>query len=149
VSQDEGCDMTAPSTRNDYKHFLPLQTRWADNDVYGHINNAAYYGYFDTIVNDYLIGAGSLDIHYGEVIGLVVETHCNYFAPAAFPDALEGALRVAYIGNSSVRYELGIFKKGEGTALAEGHFVHVYVDRANRKPASLPDALRKALLSLS
>jgi acyl-CoA thioester hydrolase len=135
--------------RADYKHFLPLQTRWADNDIYSHVNNVAYYGFFDTIVNEYLICAGALDIHDGEMIGLVVETHCNYFAPAAFPDALEGALRVAHIGNSSVRYELGIFKKGEDAALAEGHFVHVYVDRASRKPAPLPEALRKALLSLT
>jgi acyl-CoA thioester hydrolase len=137
------------SKRTDYKHIAPLQTRWADNDIYGHVNNVAYYGFFDTIVNEYLISAGALDIHDGAVIGLVVETHCNYFAPAAFPDALEGALRVAHIGNSSVRYELGIFKKGEDTALAEGHFVHVYVDRASRKPAPLPEALRKALLSLT
>jgi acyl-CoA thioester hydrolase len=137
------------SKRTDYKHIAPLQTRWADNDIYGHVNNVAYYGFFDTIVNEYLISAGALDIHDGEMIGLVVETHCNYFAPAAFPDALEGALRVAHIGNSSVRYELGIFKKGEDTALAEGHFVHVYVDRASRKPAPLPEALRKALLSLT
>jgi acyl-CoA thioester hydrolase len=135
--------------RTDYKHIAPLQTRWADNDIYGHVNNVAYYGFFDTIVNEYLISAGALDIHNGAVIGLVVETHCNYFAPAAFPDALEGALRVAHIGNSSVRYELGIFKKGEDAALAEGHFVHVYVDRANRKPAPLPDALRAALMSLT
>jgi acyl-CoA thioester hydrolase len=137
------------SKRTDYKHIRPLQTRWADNDIYGHVNNVAYYGFFDTVVNEYLISAGALDIHDGAVIGLVVETHCNYFAPAAFPDALEGALRVAHIGNSSVRYELGIFKKGEDTALAEGHFVHVYVDRASRKPAPLPDALRKALQSLT
>lgn len=137
------------SKRGDYKYIAPLQTRWADNDIYGHVNNVAYYGFFDTIVNEYLISAGALDIHNGAVIGLVVETHCNYFAPAAFPDALEGALRVAHIGNSSVRYELGIFKKGEDAALAEGHFVHVYVDRVSRKPAPLPDALRTALMSLT
>jgi acyl-CoA thioester hydrolase len=135
--------------RGDYKHIAPLQTRWADNDIYGHVNNVAYYGFFDTIVNEYLISAGALDIHNGAVIGLVVETHCNYYAPAAFPDALEGALRVAHIGNSSVRYELGIFKKGEDAPLAEGHFVHVYVDRINRKPSPLPDALRAALMSLT
>ncbi len=141
--------MASNSKRTAYKHILPLQTRWADNDIYGHVNNVAYYGFFDTIVNEYLIGAGALDIHNGAVIGLVVETHCNYFAPAAFPDALEGALRVAHIGNSSVRYELGVFKKGEDEALAEGHFVHVYVGRASRKPAPLPETLRTALLSLS
>ncbi|NOX81834.1 MAG: acyl-CoA thioesterase [Alphaproteobacteria bacterium] len=133
------------SKRGDYKHIAPLQTRWADNDIYGHVNNVAYYGFFDTIVNEYLISAGALDIHNGAMIGLVVETHCNYFAPAAFPDALEGALRVAHIGNSSVRYEIGVFKKGEDTALAEGHFVHVYVDRETRRSAPLTGALKNAL----
>ena len=132
-------------TRSAYSHFLPLQTRWADNDVYGHVNNVAYYGYFDTIVNDYLIGAGALDIHKGAVIGLVVETGCRYFAPLAFPQPLEGALRVAKIGNSSVRYELAIFAAGEDKPAAEGHFVHVYVDRATRRPTALPDAFRRAL----
>lgn len=132
-------------TRSVYRHFLPLQTRWADNDVYGHVNNVAYYGYFDTIVNEYLIRAGALDIHGGAVIGLVVETGCRYFAPLEFPEKLEGALRVAKIGNSSVRYELAIFKAGEEKPAAEGHFVHVYVDRATRRPAPLPDAFRRAL----
>lgn len=132
-------------TRSNYKHFLPLQTRWADNDVYGHVNNVAYYGYFDTIVNEYLISCGALDIHEGAVIGLVVETGCKYFSPLEFPQKLEGALRVAKIGNSSVRYEIAIFKEGEDKSAAEGHFVHVYVDRKTRRPVSLPDALRKAL----
>ncbi|MFZ5618971.1 MAG: acyl-CoA thioesterase [Pseudomonadota bacterium] len=132
-------------TRSDYKHFLPLQTRWADNDVYGHINNVAYYGYFDTIVNEYLIAAGALDIHEGAVIGLVVETGCKYFSPLAFPEKLEGGLRVAKIGNSSVRYEIAIFKERDEQPAAEGHFVHVYVDRKTRKPVSLPSLLRTSL----
>lgn len=132
-------------TRSAYRHFLPLQTRWADNDVYGHVNNAAYYGYFDTIVNEYLIANGALDIHEGAVIGLVVETGCKYFAPLEFPQKLEGALRVARIGNSSVRYELAVFKAGEEQPAAEGHFVHVYVDRATRRPVRLPEDLRTAL----
>lgn len=131
--------------RADYKHFLPLQTRWADNDIYGHVNNVAYYGYFDTIVNEYLISTGALDIHEGAIIGLVVETGCKYFAPVAFPDELEGALRVAHIGNSSVRYELAIFKRGENVPAAEGHFVHVYVDRETRRSTPLPDVFREAL----
>ncbi len=136
-------------TRASYKHILPLQTRWADNDVYGHINNVAYYGYFDTIVNEYLIGAGALDIHKGAVIGLVVETGCRYFAPLEFPQKLDGALRVAKIGNSSVRYEIAIFKAGEDKPAAEGHFVHVYVDRETRRPAAMPQALRTALEKIS
>lgn len=136
-------------SRHDYKHFLPLQTRWADNDIYGHVNNVAYYGYFDTIVNDYLIASGTLDIHEGAVIGLVVETGCRYFAPLAFPQKLEGALRVAKLGNSSVRYELAIFAAGEDAAAAEGHFVHVYVDRKTRRPVNVPEALRSALARLT
>ena len=131
--------------RADYPHLLPLQTRWADNDVYGHVNNVAYYGYFDTIVNRYLIEAGVLDIHGGSVIGLVVETGCKYFAPLEFPQTLDGALRVARIGTSSVRYELAIFKQGETAPAAEGHFVHVYVDRDTRRPTPLPDTFRTAL----
>jgi len=137
--------MKQQTTRADYKHVLPLQTRWADNDIYGHVNNVAYYGYFDTIVNEYLIGAGALNIHDGAVIGLVVETGCKYFAPLEFPQTLDGALRVARIGNSSVRYELAIFKQGDDAPAAEGHFVHVYVDRETRRPASLPADLRSAL----
>lgn len=136
-------------SRADYRHFLSLQTRWADNDVYGHVNNVAYYGYFDTIVNEYLIASGALDIHNGAVIGLVVETGCRYFAPLAFPQRLEGGLRVAKIGNSSVRYELAIFRQDEEKPAAEGHFVHVYVDRATRRPAPLPDDLRNALTRLT
>ncbi len=137
--------MKATTNRADYKHILPLQTRWADNDIYGHVNNVAYYGYFDTIVNEYLIASGALDIHGGAVIGLVVETGCKYFAPLEFPQTLDGALRVARIGNSSVRYELAIFRQGEDAPAAEGHFVHVYVDRKTRRPAALPAALRTAL----
>ena len=138
-----------PSERAAYRHFLPLQTRWADNDVYGHVNNVVYYGLFDTIVNEYLIGAGALDIHEGAVIGLVVETGCRYFSALEFPQKLEGALRVAKIGNSSVRYELAIFRAGEEKPAAEGHFVHVYVDRATRRPVTLPEAFRRALERLT
>ncbi len=141
--------MTDRASRAEYKHFLPIQTRWADNDIYGHVNNVAYYGFFDTIVNEYLVAAGVLDMHEGKTIGLVVETGCRYFAPIAFPDRLEGGLRVAHMGNSSVRYELAIFKEGGDEAVAEGHFVHVYVDRETRKPTSLPDAFRKALERLA
>lgn len=124
---------------------MPIATRWMDNDIYGHVNNVAYYSFFDTAVNGYLIDEGALDIHNGAVIGLVVETQCRYFAPIAFPDRLEAGLRVARIGNSSVRYELAIFRVGDEAPVAEGHFIHVYVDRATRRPTSLPDALRQAL----
>ncbi len=140
--------MKTKNTRADYKHIMPLQTRWSDNDIYGHVNNVTYYSYFDTVVNGYLIDSAALDIHGGEVIGLVVETGCQYFAPLAFPEALEGGLRVAHLGNSSVRYEIAIFKQGDAKPAAEGHFVHVYVNRKTRRPTPLPDKFRKALENL-
>jgi acyl-CoA thioester hydrolase len=116
-----------------------------DNDVYGHINNVVHYSFFDTVVNRYLIESGALDIHRGDVIGLVVETGCQYFAPLAFPDMIDAGLRVERIGRSSVRYEVGLFRAGEREAAAQGHFVHVYVDRDSRRPVALPDALYQAL----
>jgi acyl-CoA thioester hydrolase len=137
------------STRGDYRHFSEIATRWMDNDVYGHVNNVVYYSFFDTAVNGYLIGSGALDIHAGATIGLVVETQCRYHAPIAFPDLVTCGIRVARIGTSSVRYEIGIFRGDEETAAAEGHFVHVYVDRATRRPAPLPPALRTALEAIA
>lgn len=138
-----------PDTRDDYCHFMVITTRWMDNDVYGHINNVQYYSYFDTAVNRYLIEQGVLDIHEGEIIGLVVETHCNFFSSAAFPDDIEAGIRVAHLGRSSVRYEVGLFLENSVTAIAQGHFVHVYVDRASQKPVEIPPALRSALAVLA
>ena len=134
--------------RADYRHFLTIPTRWMDNDIYGHVNNVVYYSYFDTAVNQYLLEQGVLDIERGPVIGLVVETHCNYFSALAFPDAVHAGLRVARLGASSVRYEVGIFRNDDALASAQGHFVHVYVDRASRSPLVLPDTLRTALNGL-
>src|ERR1700761_5565358 len=131
----------APALRAAYPHFLPITTRWMDNDVYGHVNNVVYYAYFDTVINEYLIEAGGLDITAGDTIGLCVESHCAYYKPVAFPDALDAGLRVAHLGRSSVRYEIGIFARGESEPAAVGHFVHVFVDRANRRPAALPDSI--------
>lgn len=133
------------SQRDSYSHFLSLATRWMDNDVYGHVNNVQYYSYFDTAVNHYLIKAGWLDIQHGEVVGLVVETKCTYHASVAFPDELDIGLRVERLGNSSVRYGIGIFRRGESQAAAEGYFVHVYVNRDSNTPVKLPEALRKVL----
>jgi len=135
-------------TRAQYRHFTPVGTRWMDNDVYGHVNNVTYYSYFDTAVNAYLIGVGVLDIHGGAVIGLVVETGCRYFAPVAFPDQLEIGIAVTKLGNSSVRYEVGIFRHGDEVAAAAGHFIHVYVDRENRRPTPLPEDFRAVLAKL-
>ncbi len=135
----------APSIRDAFASFEPIETRWADNDVYGHINNVTYYAYFDTAVNRKLARDGLLDIEQGNVIGLVVETGCRYHAPAAFPDRLEAGVKVARIGTSSVRYEIAIFREGEDTAIAEGHFTHVYVDRASRRPTPLTESWREVL----
>jgi acyl-CoA thioester hydrolase len=137
-----------PVTREAYAHLSTITTRWMDNDIYGHVNNVTYYSYFDTAVNRYLIEAGVLDIHGGEVIGLVIETHCNYFAPLAFPKNVEAAIRVAHIGRSSVRYEIGLFEVGEASSAATGHFVHVYVDRDTRRPVALPEDFVQALKRL-
>ncbi|WP_414444890.1 acyl-CoA thioesterase [Burkholderia sp. 22PA0106] len=135
--------------RSAYPHFLSITTRWMDNDVYGHVNNVVYYSYFDTVVNEYLIRTGVLDAERGETIGLVVETQCNYFAPLVFPQKIDAGLRVAKLGTSSVRYEIGLFAEGEASAAAQGHFVHVYVGRDSRCPVPLPDALRAALAPLA
>jgi acyl-CoA thioester hydrolase len=138
----------APQPREAYPLFRRITTRWMDNDVYGHVNNVVYYSFFDTAVNAYLIEAGALDIEASPVIGLVVETQCNYFAPLAFPQKVEAGLRVARLGGSSVRYEVGLFAEGAAETAAAGHFVHVYVDRATRRPAGLPEPLRRALQPL-
>ena len=137
-----------PQPRSAFAHFDRVTTRWSDNDVYGHVNNVLYYSWFDAAVNRYLMERGALDIHQGETIGLVIETQCNYFAPVAFPQAIDVGVRVASLGRSSVRYELGIFVAGEALSAACGHFVHVYVDRTHRRPVALPGALVQALQDL-
>jgi acyl-CoA thioester hydrolase len=134
--------------RSAYRAFRTIGTRWSDNDVYGHVNNVVYYSWFDTAVNAHLIEQGALDIHAGPVIGLVIETQCNYFAPLAFPQTVWAGLRVAHLGSSSVRYEVGLFADGEDLAAACGHFVHVYVDRETRRPVPLPDVLKTTLETL-
>lgn len=131
-------------TRDAYRVFCDIATRWMDNDAYGHVNNVIYYSWFDTAVNRWLIENGALDIHNGTTIGLVVETHCNYFESVTFPEPVQVGLRVAHIGSSSVRYELGVFGAGPTTA-AKGHFVHVYVDAKTRRPTPLPQPLKQLL----
>ena len=134
-----------PHLRAGYRHFQRLTTRWMDNDAYGHVNNVVYLSWFDTVVNDFLIHSEVLDPQRGDVVGFVVETCCRYLSPLAFPQAVEGGLRVGRIGTSSVRYEIAIFAEGADTASAQGHFVHVYVDRATHKPVQLPAQLRNVL----
>jgi acyl-CoA thioester hydrolase len=138
-------DRPTAHARAQYRHFLPIQTRWSDNDAYGHVNNVVYYSWFDTVVNEYLIAAGALDIQASPVVGLVVETQCNYFSELAFPQRVDAGLRVAHAGTSSVRYDLALFGALSDSASAQGHFIHVYVDRASRRPAPLPPALRAAV----
>lgn len=134
--------------RSDYRHFQPILTRWQDNDVYGHVNNVAYYSYFDSAVNTYLIEHGGLDIHGGEVVGFVVSSSCDYFASVAFPERLEVGLRVGKLGTSSVQYELAVFRAGEDEACAAGRFVHVFVERASNRPVEIPASMREALQRL-
>jgi acyl-CoA thioester hydrolase len=147
--------MTAPReaetipTRADYPHVLAIPTRWMDNDVYGHVNNVTYYSWFDTVVNAYLIDPGGLDIHAADVIGVVAESGCRYRRSIAFPEVVEAGLRVDRLGNTSVRYGVGLFVAGDPEIRAWGHFVHVFVDRASMRPTPIPDGIRAALQRLA
>ncbi|MGH8718802.1 MAG: acyl-CoA thioesterase [Burkholderiales bacterium] len=132
-------------TRAEYPHFLAIPTRWTDNDIYGHINNAHYYAFFDTAINQYLIAEGGLDIAAGSVVGFAAESHCQYTQSLAFPEMIEVGLRVGKLGNTSVRYELAIFKRSETFAAATGYFVHVFVDRETGRAVPIPATIRAAL----
>lgn len=138
-------DNQVPGNYRDYLYFTEISTRWMDNDIYGHINNVTYYSFFDTAINGFLIEKNVLDIHSGDTIGLVVSTACNYYKPLSFPGAIRAGLNVRRIGRSSVTYNVGIFGPDDDTAAAEGHFVHVYVDRKTRKSSAIPDNLRAVL----
>jgi acyl-CoA thioester hydrolase len=141
--------MSQTPQRTDYRHFQPITTRWHDNDIYGHVNNVTYYSFFDSTVNSYLIERGGLDIHEGSVVGFVVSSACDYFASIAYPDLIEVGLRVGKLGNSSVQYELAIFRAGEEEACAAGRFVHVFVDRQSNQPVAIPAEMRQALEHLT
>lgn len=132
----------------DFRHFRIIPTRWMDNDIYGHVNNVHYYSYFDTAVNQYLIECGVLDIHNGDIVGFVVETSCSYFRPLAFPDVVTAGIRITRIGNSSIRYEVGLFRNDDEAIAAAGHFIHVYVDRRTGLSVPVPDATRTALAAI-
>lgn len=136
------------SARDGYRWFHRISTRWKDNDVYGHVNNVEYYSYFDSAINTYLIREAGLDIHQGAVIGLCAESHCRFLDALAFPDAVDAGLRVLHLGRSSVRYGIGLFREGSDTLAADGWFVHVFVDRASRRPVPLPEPMRAALAAL-
>jgi acyl-CoA thioester hydrolase len=137
------------ASRDQFKRFFPITTRWSDNDVYGHVNNVVYYSYFDTVANQYLIEEGGLDIEQSKEIAFVVNSSCDYFSPVAYPSALEGGLSVEHLGNSSVRYRIGIFEAGASEASAAGTFTHVFVTRATQKSCPIPDSIRSALLKLT
>ena len=133
------------ATRADFPHFLSIATRWMDNDAYQHVNNVVYYSYFDTAVNQFLIARGALDLHADRVVGLVVDSGCSYFSSISFPDQVHVGLRVARLGNSSVRYEIGLYRNDEAAPAAVGHFVHVYVERKSNRPVPIPDEVRAVL----
>jgi acyl-CoA thioester hydrolase len=134
--------------RNSYRSFLAIPTRWMDNDAYGHVNNVVYYSYFDTVVNEHLVREGGLDIERSPAVGVVVETRCRFHKSLSFPDVVDAGLRVTKLGNSSVTYEIGLFRHGDDDAAATGQFVHVWVDRTTRRPTPVPPRIRTALGAL-
>lgn len=134
--------------RANYVHFQTIQTRWMDNDVYQHVNNVVYYSFFDTVINEYLILKDGLDYTNGSIVGFAVESHCQYMQPISFPEVIDVGIRVGHLGNSSVRYEIGIFKKDEEKPAAIGYFVHVFVERVTGKPTAIIGTIRNALISL-
>ena len=136
-------------SRENYKVFYPITTRWSDNDIYGHVNNVAYYSYFDTVANQYLIEEGGMDISDGRVVGYVVNSGCDYHSPITYPEHIEAGVRVDKLGNSSVQYGIGIFREGEDNPAAHGHFVHVFVERAVNRSVPIPELLRAALEKIS
>jgi len=138
---------TQPSTRQHYPHFIAITTRWLDNDAYNHVNNVNYYSFFDTAVNEYMLREGVLRMDTGPVC-LVVDTGCEYFTPLSFPDVVHCGLRVAHLGTSSVRFEIGVFRNDDELAAAQGHFVHVCCDRATFRPMPMPDDMRRTLAAL-
>ena len=139
----------APPRRADFRAFVPLTTRWSDNDIYGHMNNVVHYQLFDSAVNSWLIAKGLLDLSRGEKIGLVVETGCRYHREMAFPDQVTAGLRVARLGTSSIRYEIGLFRGDEDGAAADGFFIHVLVDRTTRRPVALDETMRETLQEIA
>lgn len=140
--------MSQTSVKKDYFHFESINTRWHDNDLYGHVNNVVYYSFFDTVVNNYLIKHGQLDVQHHDVVGFVVNSNCNYFAPIAYPESIDVGLRLNKISNKSVEYGLAIFKQGQNQAVAEGHFTHVFVSRKSGKSVPIPSTINQALLKI-
>ncbi|MEO1018246.1 MAG: thioesterase family protein [Pseudomonadota bacterium] len=139
---------TPPPKRGDYRYFVSIGTRWMDNDLYGHVNNVVYYSYFDTVIASFLMQEAKLDPWQDPIIGIAVENGCRFHASLAFPDRIDGGLRVAHLGNSSVRYEIGIFRDDSDIAAADGHFVHVFVTKHDQKPTPIPEPIRTALREL-
>ncbi len=134
-----------PESRTNYRHFFKIPTRWMDNDVYHHVNNVVYYSFFDTVINEYLMHEGGLDYEHGDIVGLAIETGCAFHKPIQFPQVVDAGLRVGKLGNSSVRYEVGLFIEGDEDCAANGHFVHVFVERDETKPTPIPPKLRACM----
>ena len=134
-----------PTNRSDYNYFSKMATRWNDNDIYGHLNNVIYYELFDSAVNKWLIKNNLIDIKNGNNIGLIVQSGCNYYSSFVYPEDIDAGIRVTKIGNSSVRYEVGLFKPNDDLASADGFFIHVYVDRVSNKPINLDYEFKKNL----
>jgi acyl-CoA thioester hydrolase len=148
-AREKVAEKTAETARRaDFPHFREIPTRWLDNDVYGHVNNVVYYSYFDTAVTGHLVDSGVLDYRNATIVGIVVETKCQFLRELAFPEVVHAGIRITRLGNSSVRYEIGLFSGEEETPAAVGHFVHVYVDRENRRPVRIPDNVRAAMAPL-
>lgn len=141
--------MSQPGTREDYPYFYAINTRWMDNDIYGHVNNVIYYSYFDTVIAQFLMNEGKLDPWGDGIVGMAVETGCKFHSSIKYPDLVHAGLRVGHLGNSSVRYEIGIFRNDDPAAAAEGHFVHVFVERDKQRPTPIPDHIRAALKSIT
>ncbi len=142
-------DPSAPPDAGDYPHHLAITTRWKDNDVYGHVNNVEYYSYVDTVINEFLIRRGGLDIHAGQAFGVCAESGCRFLAAVAYPETVDAGLRVSRLGRSSVTYDVGLFAAESGTPLARAHFTHVFVDRGTRRPVPIPDGVRAALEAIA
>ena len=141
--------MSNTEPRAAWPHFIAIPTRWMDNDVYGHVNNVVYYSYFDTAVNQFLIERGVLDMHKGDVVGFVVDSGCSYFSSVSFPDTIHAGIRVAKLGNSSVRYEIALYRNEDPLPCAAGHFVHVYVERATNRSITIPERVRDVLATIT
>lgn len=135
--------------RDQYKYYLQIPTRWIDNDLYAHVNNVNYYAFFDTVIGNYLVEEASFDIAKAPIVAFAVESSCSYFKPLRFPEVIDAGLRVAHLGRSSVRYEIGLFRKKDNDPSAAGYFVHVFVSRTTHDTSEIPPEIRQTLKQIT